>query len=152
TLIDLAGVLPRDEFADVLDAALTRRLVSARALGERAVELWAPRRSGCAVVLALLKERDPSVDLRSVWEARVLRAMHKAGLRETRCNLAVIVGGRRRVIDFAWPDEKVAVEFDGYAHHSSRRAFDDDRARQNDFVDAGWRVFRLTATAMARDP
>jgi len=87
-----------------------------------------------------------------VWEARVLREMRRAGFPVPQCNLPVMVGGQRRVIDFAWPESRVAVEFDGYAHHSSKRAFDDDRSRQNDFVDAGWLVFRLTATAMTINP
>ena len=49
-------------------------------------------------------------------------------------------------------EQKVALEFDGFAFHSSRRVFDDDRARQNDLVDVGWRVFRLTSTALTSDP
>ena len=65
-------------------------------------------------------------------------------------NHPVVVGGRRRVIDFAWPDHGVAVEFDGFEAHSSRRVFDDDRVRQNDLVDEGWRVYRLTATMLDR--
>ncbi|MET0895682.1 MAG: DUF559 domain-containing protein [Acidimicrobiia bacterium] len=55
------------------------------------------------------------------------------------------------MIDFAWVDHMVAVEFDGFEPHSPRRVFDDDRARQNDLVDAGWRVFRLTAASFAGD-
>jgi very-short-patch-repair endonuclease len=66
-------------------------------------------------------------------------------------NLPVRVGGRIRVLDLAWPDRKVGVEFDGFVPHSSRRVFDDDRARQNDLVADGWRIFRLTSTALQRD-
>jgi hypothetical protein len=51
------------------------------------------------------------------------------------------------VIDFAWPGQMVAVEFDGFVPHAGRPVFDDDRERQNELVDAGWRVYRLTSTA-----
>ena len=150
TLLDLGAVIGRDRFEDVLDLALMRRLVTPERLAQRAVELWAPRRSGCALVLGLLEARSPgSMKVASLWEARMLREILKVGLPEPSCNHPVIVGGRRRYIDFAWPGAKVAVEFDGFEFHSSRRTFDDDRARQNDLVDADWRVFRLTATVLA---
>ena len=55
-------------------------------------------------------------------------------------------------IDFAWPDRRVAVEFDGFDFHAVRRTvFDDDRDRQNDLVDEEWRVYRLTSTALTRN-
>ena len=150
TLLDLGTVLPRGTFEDVLDAALFRRLVSPRHLASRATELWTPRRAGCAVVLELLDARSPqAANVASTWEARVLRALRSLRFPEPRCNHPVVVGGRRRVIDFAWPEHRVLLEFDGFAFHSSRRAFDDDRTRQNDLVDAGWRPFRVTANAFA---
>jgi very-short-patch-repair endonuclease len=61
------------------------------------------------------------------------------------------VGGRVRYLDVAWLEAKVAIEFDGFVPHSTRRVFDDDRVRQNDLVADGWTVFRVTAT-MLRDP
>ena len=53
-----------------------------------------------------------------------------------------------RYLDLAWPDAKVAVEFDGFVPHSTRRVFDDDRARQNDLVADGWTVFRITQSML----
>jgi len=46
----------------------------------------------------------------------------------------------------------ILVELDGRGPHSSRRVFDDDRARQNALVADGWTVFRLTWTALERGP
>jgi very-short-patch-repair endonuclease len=66
-------------------------------------------------------------------------------------NHRVRVGGRTRYIDLAWPDRRVAVELDGFVAHSPRRVFDDDRDRQNDLVDAKWKVYRITWTAFRRD-
>jgi very-short-patch-repair endonuclease len=153
TLLDLGGQLDLDEFEVVFDAALVGRAVAPSRLARRAVELWAPRRSGCAQVLRLLEQRGQQLpDVRNVWEARVLREMRANRLPVPRCNFPVLVGGARRVIDFAWPELLVAVEFDGFVPHSGRRVFDDDRVRQNDLVDAGWRVYRLTSTALTGDP
>jgi glycosyltransferase involved in cell wall biosynthesis len=75
----------------------------------------------------------------------------RGGLPEPMCNYRVHVGGSTSYLDFAWPDRKVAVEFDGFDFHAVRRTvFDDDRDRQNDLVDEEWRVYRLTSTALTR--
>ena len=152
TLIDVAGMLPRWQFEDIFDAAIVSRLVTTRRLRARAQALWAPRRNGCAIVLELLDARDPQlVRAANVWEAKVLRIVRKWGLPPPSVNHQVRVNGRLRRLDLAWPHAKVAIEFDGFVPHSTRRVFDDDRARQNDLVAAGWTVFRVTAS-MLRDP
>jgi very-short-patch-repair endonuclease len=152
TLVDVAGLLPSEEFGDMLDTALIRRLVTVGRLRSRAEALWAPRRAGCAIVLSALEERKAS-DARAAnpWEAKVLRAVRARGLPEPRVNHRVRIGGRVRYLDLAWPDVKIAIEFDGFVPHSTRRVFDDDRARQNDLIADGWTVFRVTAT-MLRTP
>jgi very-short-patch-repair endonuclease len=153
TLIDLGGALGRDRFEDVLDTAIVQRLVVANRLQARATELWTPRRRGCSVVLDLLAVRHPELARAvNLWEAKVLRTVRTLGLPDPRVNYRVQVGGRRRYLDLAWPDVKVAVEFDGFVPHSTRRVFDDDRARQNDLVAARWTVFRITKTMLDSDP
>jgi very-short-patch-repair endonuclease len=153
TLIDVGGRLPLAAFEDVFDTAIVQRLVKVERLQERARELWAPRRNGCAIVLALLEHRHPDVRLaRNLWEARVLRVVRELGLPDPRVNYRVQVGGKRRYLDLAWPEAKVAVEFDGFVPHSTRRVFDDDRARQNDLVANGWTVFRVTKTMLDANP
>jgi len=54
--------------------------------------------------------------------------------------------GRRAYIDLAYPEHHVAIELDGWAHHSTRAAFDHDRARANDLTLQGWNVYRFTWT------
>ena len=142
-----------DVLGDLVDTAIVRRLVTPRRLAERATALWAPRRRGCAVVLRLLGDAHPELwRARNLWEARVLRVLRRARVRDPIPNHAVVVDGQRRVIDFAWPDEMVALEFDGFVPHTTRRVFDDDRVRQNLLVDAGWRIYRLTAAMIRRQP
>jgi very-short-patch-repair endonuclease len=153
TLIDVAGLLPRRIFEDLFDTAIVRRLTTVARLRDRAATLWAPRRNGCAIVLGLLDERDPALrDARNVWEAKVLRAIRAAGLPSPKVNHRLRVGGRVRYLDFAWPEAKVALEFDGFVPHSTRQVFDDDRARQNDLVADGWTVFRITKSSLDADP
>jgi very-short-patch-repair endonuclease len=104
-------------------------------------------------VLELLDQRDPELaNARNVWEARVLRMARAARLPRPKSNHRVHVGDHDRFLDLAWPEEKVAAEFDGFVPHSTRRVFDDDRVRQNDLVDDDWLLFRLTKSALEADP
>jgi very-short-patch-repair endonuclease len=152
TMLDLAGALPLERFEDVFDRAIVTRVVRVHRLERRARELWAPRRSGCARVLALIAARHPDLArARSEMEARVLRIVDELGLPRPEVNFRVVTGGEVRYIDLAWPEQKVAVEFDGFVPHSTRRVFDDDRVRQNHLVADEWRVFRLTKTALVRN-
>ena len=114
----------------------TRDTWPARRAGARALGTAA---TGCAVVLALLDDarsraRASPQPLGGAGAARVSRARRS---RRRRCNHPVARRRAPSLLDFAWPDRKVAVEFDGFEPHSSRRVFDDDRARQNDLVDDG---------------
>jgi hypothetical protein len=153
TLILLGNAMPVAGLADVVDTAVVQRLVTPRRLAERATALWAPRRSGCAAVLRVLSTQHPELwRARNRWEARVLRLFRGAALPDPIPNHPIAVEGQRRVLDFAWPEPMVAVEFDGFVPHTTRRVFDDDRERQNLVVDAGWRVYRLTATSVSRQP
>ncbi len=50
-------------------------------------------------------------------------------------------------IDFAYPMEKLAIEFDGYRYHGfSKKGFKDGLQRQNLLVTHGWRVLRYSLT------
>ncbi len=40
--------------------------------------------------------------------------------------------------DFAYPDLKIAIEYDSYAHHVGKEALVRDSARRNAVVALGW--------------
>jgi hypothetical protein len=58
--------------------------------------------------------------------------------------------GHRYFADAAWPEQRVALEFDGRDPHMRRRVHDYDTGRRNDFADADWLHFGITATALQR--
>ena len=152
TLIDLGGRLPRSRFEDVLDRAIVQRLVTSTASSIGRSSL---RRPGAMAARSCWPSSSSvtrsSGGARNLWEAKVLRVVRELGLPEPRVNYRVQVGGKRRYLDLAWPDAKVAVEFDGFVPHSTRRVFDDDRVRQNHLVADGWTVFRVTKTMLDTD-
>lgn len=54
------------------------------------------------------------------------------------------IAGRRRRVDFAVPELRIAIEVDGYEHHSRRAVWQDDLQRQNELQAAGWIVLRFS--------
>lgn len=57
-----------------------------------------------------------------------------------------------RVLDLAWPDVKLCVQLDGWMWHSSREAFEEDRARDRALHKVGWMVLRWTSKQVESDP
>ncbi len=57
-----------------------------------------------------------------------------------------------RYPDFLFDDIKLILEIDGREHHGSREAFEADRRRQNQLVEAGWTILRFTATQVTSEP
>jgi very-short-patch-repair endonuclease len=54
--------------------------------------------------------------------------------------------------DFLWPTERLVVEVDGYAWHSSRNRFEGDRARDATVTGAGFTVLRATWRQITEEP
>lgn len=74
------------------------------------------------------------------------------GLRGWVANHCVVIDGKEYHPDAAFRGVKLAVEIDGYEHHSSRAAFERDRFRQNVLVRDGWTVLRFTYSQLVADP
>jgi very-short-patch-repair endonuclease len=47
-------------------------------------------------------------------------------------------------VDAAYPDQRIALEYDSYLHHGGRAKFVHDLARRNDVTALGWRVLHFT--------
>jgi hypothetical protein len=136
----------RDGLAVVL-TALQRGLVTVGELGET-VERAGPRRGRpLGRVLERLTERSPD----SIFEHLVAEALAREGMAPV-VGLAIRVGGERFVLDLAFPDEKVAVECDGFAFHRTPGDLARDHARQNALVRAGWRVLRISWQRWSQEP
>ena len=55
-------------------------------------------------------------------------------------------------VDFLWRSQRLAVEVDGFAFHSSRRAFNRDRRRDSLLSLKGLRVLRITWSQIVEEP
>jgi len=154
TLIDLASVVPRETVEESMDDALRRGLVSLTDLRRQLAEVGGRGRAGTATMRLLLDSRDPSTAVPgSVFERRLLRALIRAGLPPPALQHEIRSRDRLvAVVDFAFPNERLAIEADGYRWHSGRRRWDYDRARRNELTLLGWRVIHVTWTELTRRP
>lgn len=152
TLVDLSGAVPAATLAKMVDDGLRRRLVRLQRLSTCVARLAKSPGRRPAVIQELLAERLPGYDPGdSDLETRVLRALVAGGLVAPVQQHRVRLGKRTLRIDLAYPVAKLAIELDGWEFHSSRTAFDDDRARANALVAAGWTLLRFTSRSTDAD-
>jgi very-short-patch-repair endonuclease/predicted transcriptional regulator of viral defense system len=141
TLVDLAPVLTAGQLAAALGEADRRGLLDVAAV-ERALRR-AKSRHGQGhrrLTAALDAHRQHGVTLsRSELETRFLDMILTAGLPRPRLN--VPVAGFQ--VDALWPDARLVVELDGWAHHRERAAAAWDREKTNRLQAAGYVVLRF---------
>jgi very-short-patch-repair endonuclease len=80
----------------------------------------------------------------AVSERLLIAALKAAGIRGWRVNHPLDLGTSTVVPDLTFVAERVLIEVDGWAWHSSPDRFLRDRQRQNALVEAGWTVLRFT--------
>jgi very-short-patch-repair endonuclease len=77
---------------------------------------------------------------RSEAERLLVKLLREAGIIGWKTNYPI--GGYK--VDVAFPNQRVAIETDGWAFHSDQDAFQGDRERQNNIALLGWQVLRFT--------
>lgn len=143
-LADCLTVLPESTATAVLDAALQRRYVRPAELAELMEgRLGRGRRN--AAGLRRLMDRALSGS-RSEAEHRMATLLQRSGTGPWRANHPLYDAAGRVIaeIDFAHLGLRIAIEVDGRAFHTDRRAFEQDRWRQNALMVGGWLVLRFT--------
>ena len=55
------------------------------------------------------------------------------------------------MVDAAWHDHRLVAELDSYGIHTTRRNFEEDRARDRALQAAGYRVVRITWRQLHED-
>ncbi len=85
---------------------------------------------------------------RSEAERRLLKLIEDAGLPAPETNVRV----HGHEVDMYWRSQHLVVEFDGWAYHSTRAAFERDRLKDADLLLRGERVMRIGHRQIARGP
>ena len=84
---------------------------------------------------------------RSAAERRLLALIRQARLPRPETNVRV----QGYEVDLLWRRQRLIVEVDGFAYHSTRHAFERDRARDATLQAAGYRVVRITWRQIVND-
>jgi very-short-patch-repair endonuclease len=87
---------------------------------------------------------EPSGRKRSKLEVRFAPFLRRHNLPLPRFNDWILLGSKRYQVDCHWPHLNLIVELDGWQGHSTRSAFQDDRARDRALHAAGFSVIHLT--------
>jgi hypothetical protein len=145
TALRLAGSLPPDDAVVAVDQLVATGIVdlaSIRTLAATAQGRDSARaRKACARADGLAG---------SPQETRLRLLIGRSGLPAPVAQFAVRQEGRFLArVDFAWPDQKVALEYDGL-WHAEEGQFAKDRQRLNRLQAASWRVVFVTAADMYR--
>lgn len=144
TLVDLAEVLSKDQLLKALSEADRRGTLDLAAVHDALQRTRGRHGPGPARMRAALQSHAAlgATLTRSELEDRFVALLDAHLIRRPRLNVWIPAAGVE--VDALWPTEQLAVELDGYAFHSNRRAFQRDREKSNDLVDLGYRVLRFT--------
>jgi very-short-patch-repair endonuclease len=147
TLLDLATILPRRQLERAIDEAQRLNICNEDGLDEIVGAHFG--RAGAGALRAVLDEhRSGSTATRNDFEERFLALCRSHRLPQPDVNARLL----DYVVDFLWPEERLAVELDGRATHGTRRAFQADRDRDGRLAVAGYRVLRFTWFDVTRRP
>jgi very-short-patch-repair endonuclease len=144
-LVDVGAVLPPFIVERLVERACGRGLTTPVELRSMLDRVARRGRRGCGALRHVLDTRALGDQVgESELEEIFARLCRDYELPALSFQVWVRLAGKDRRIDFAIPDRKLAIEIDGYEPHSRREVFEDDRARQNQLVAAGWTVLRFT--------
>lgn len=147
-IMDVAARLPRWRLEALVLAARQRRLMTLDQLRDQVARR--PTLHGVGRLRSALDTVGES-GADSILEHRCRRLLVESDVPVSDGPIGVVTPGGRLLVDMVVGD-RVAVECDGFAYHSSRRAFERDRQRWRLLREAGWSIVWVTWTRLHDDP
>jgi hypothetical protein len=148
-IFDCLRILPEPQGLALLERALQKRWITMDELLHRTQARLGRR--GTPALLRLIRQVNSGA--RSAAERLAVRLLQRAGVTGWRANVPIADDtGQIGDGDLVFEEEKLVVELDGWAYHSSPERFQRDRTRQNRLVAAGWTVLRFTWRDLVERP
>lgn len=149
TALDLAGSEAVDkQVKDFVDHCIASRCLSVAGFQRQLTREspWCPGLGRLGRLLGGVCTID------SVAESRLVEMLVSAGIPRPVTQFELRLEGRLVArIDLAWPEQRVALELDGYRYHCDPQSFVIDRERGNRIVTAGWTLLRTTPATVRDD-
>lgn len=154
TLVDLGAVATPEQVELALDSFTSRKLITVAGARAYREKLARQGQRGVGVLDQVLTGRalgDQAAE--SLLEPEMARLCKRFGLPMPAFQVWVLVDGVWRRLDFAYLEEMVNLEVDGYEHHGGDyERWEDDLDRDAALTAAGWRVIRTSKTTLTRRP
>jgi very-short-patch-repair endonuclease len=153
TLLGLAAVVRPSTVEMALDRALHLGMTSPRRLEEFVEHKGKPGRNGIGVLRDLLRMHDPLAGLsESAMETKLKQLLRRQHLPQPAFQYEIWHNGRFIArVDAAYPEHRIAIEFDSYEHHTGKLAIVRDNDRRNVLRRIEWEVITFTAADVWRD-
>ncbi|MFN2613728.1 MAG: type IV toxin-antitoxin system AbiEi family antitoxin domain-containing protein [Actinomycetota bacterium] len=146
TIVDLASVITQDALEHALDDGLRRGLVRLSRLDNEIDDLTGRRARGIVALRAMVAARRGKAVVGSPLETHLLRALSAEGLPPPARQFVIRDRGRFvGRVDLAYPHAKLAIEAYGREHHTIWADVEHDLKRQNNIINAGWRIIVVTS-------
>lgn len=149
TAVETACASRRPRALAILDAALRSGTCTRQSLVDAA--MGQAGRRGIVAVRDLIPLADGRAESPMESESRLV--MIDGGLTPPELQYDFVdLDGNVWRLDFAWPDQQVAVEYDGFEWHSSPAALARDRQKRAAVQELGWRYVAIIADDVRRQP
>ncbi|MEX2254508.1 MAG: DUF559 domain-containing protein, partial [Acidimicrobiia bacterium] len=154
TLVDLGAVARPRTVEAALDKATGRKLVTYRDVRDAMVAVARKGRRGVGTIRPLIDARIGRVLPAGVLEARMASLLRNFGLprAEPEYTVADAHGGFVAVVDFAYPDRRLAIEVDGYEFHSTPKAVRHGNVRDRLLAAEEWLAIHFDWNEVDRQP
>lgn len=150
TLIDLAGILTPMAPEIALDSLLRQGLTSLSSL--RSALDAAPIRKGITLLRRLISEREGNGLSESALETRFFRVLMDYNVPLPVRQLPSKFDDQKSRLDFAYIDERIAIEVDSYKWHTASERFHSDRRRDRRLLEHDWVILRFTDRDICENP
>lgn len=147
--LELADELSLVDLVVLGDSLVAKRRVTVPQLLERVGSS-----SGPGIVRARRAASLVRAGVDSPMESRLRMLLVLAGLPEPKVNVVLrdASGEVRRRLDLAYPEFRLAVEYDGRGHLASDEVWDADLRRRDELTSGGWRSVVVVSRGIYRDP
>ncbi len=144
TVMDLAALLHPRHIERIVDDLTTEKRLSTKTLSEVLDDVARRGKPGSTTIRTILRNRGWGLDRdATVLERRGLAVLRAGGLPDPVLELPIPWNPTRR-FDAAYPDFRIAIEWDSRRWHQSDEAFEQDRERDRSALLHGWSVYRFT--------
>jgi very-short-patch-repair endonuclease len=150
TLLGLAAVVHDSTVEMAVDRALHRELTTVVRLRRFVRQKGKRGRNGVGVLRGIVRGLDPDAGVpESPMETKLKQLLRRNGLPTPQFQYEIWHHGRFVArVDAAYPEHRIALEYDSYEHHAGKLAIDRDSERRARIQRANWEPIVFTAAAI----